>query len=190
VPNRQFTIVQMWEQARSSAARGASLAAALDHDFAFVPAAYSLLFYITVGCQGQSFALAEVKMLLADIERSEGRLTSWGMIDHVVFDCHPRRWLIALRAEWKKHTGEGSVGGKSTGGSSKKKQRPTIADVLEEPAAPLPEGHIPVTDWRVLDQRFYGFYTWLEPPMQKADVPCAMCERPCERIHRCALRCS
>lgn len=183
--------MQVWEQAKGSAARATGIAASLDHDFAFVPAAYHLVFFLSVGFKGDSFDHSEIKKLLADIERSEGRLAAWGMKERVLFDCAPKRYLIALKGEWANNQNadsdtKGGKGGKGKGG---KKQRNTLADALpeEEPVEPLPAGHLPVTDWRVFDQRFYGFYTWLEPPMIKAELKCALCERPCIRVHRCGL---
>lgn len=163
-----------------SAQRAAAVAARTGHDFAFVPAAYHLLFFITVGIPGQSFEHREVLNLLEDIERVEARLAAWGVREHVLFDCQPQRYLIALRAEWAKATAPAKKG--------KKKERVTLRDaVVEEEKAPLPPGHLPVTDWRCLDQRFYGFFVYLEPPMQKDAVKCEMCQQPCQRVHRCTL---
>ena len=180
--------LQMWDIARSSAGRAAATAAALDHDFAFVPAAYNLLFFVAVGFKGQTFELKEMEKLLEDIGRSERRLEAWGLKEHILFDCQAKRWLIALRGEWKKHTAAKNGGAKTVESkSAKKKKRVTMEDVLAEEEAPLPEGHIPVTDWRVFDQRFYGFYVWLEPPLQKDETTCAQCSRPLMRVHRCAF---
>ena len=152
------------------------MAASLDHDFAFVPAAYNLVFFLAVGCKGNSFDLRETKKLLADIERSEARLEAWGIKERVLFDCQARRWLIALRGEWAKHTDRGKAGSKA---AKSKKKHATLEEVLreDEDEEALPAGHIPVTDWRVLDQRFYGFYVWLEPPLQKDEVKCEQCKR-------------
>jgi hypothetical protein len=192
--------MQTWEQARSSAAQAAGLAASVDHDFIFVPAAYHLLWFITVGVKGASFEHSEVQKLLSDIERSEARLVAWGMKERVLFDCAPKRYLMALKGEWAKHTGDSSGKGagkakdKDTGDKKGTKGKTKLADVVEEreqeaaaEQEPLPEGHLPVTDWRVFDQRFYGFYTWLEAPLQRDPLKCPQCERPCEKVHRCAF---
>lgn len=50
----------------------------------------------------------------------------------------------------------------------------------------LKPGHLPVTDWRVFDQRFLGYYTWLEPPLQPTALKCANCGIQCIKVHRCA----
>ena len=163
-----------------SAQRAAAVAARAGHDFAFVPAAYHLLFFLTVGLPGQTFEHREVQNLLEDIERVEARLAAWGVREHVLFDCQPQRYLIALRAEWATALAPKKKAGK-------KKERVTLRDaVVAEEEAPLPAGHLRVTDWRCLDQRFYGFFTYLEPPMQKDAVKCEMCQQPCQRVHRCA----
>ena len=174
--------MQVWDQARVSSQRAAAVAAQTGHDCAFVPAAYHLLFFLTVGIPGQSFEYSDVQNLLEDIERVEARLAAWGVRDHVLFDCQPKRYLIALKAEWKKaREPEKKHRGK------KKKERVTLQDaIVEEEKPPLPAGHLPVTDWRCLDQRFYGFFTYLEPPMQKDPVKCTMCQQPCQRVHRYA----
>ena len=187
----------MWEQAKGSAARATGIAASCDHDFAFLPAAYHLIFSLTVGFKGGSFDHTEVKKLLVDMDRSIARLDAWGMKERVLFDCAPKRYLIALKDEWGKQAEASKGGGKGGGKTGKvgkgkggKKQRTTVAEALpeeeEEALEPLPAGHLRVTDWRVFDQRFYGFYTWLEPPMGKDDLKCTLCERPCVRVHRCA----
>jgi hypothetical protein len=171
---------QVWELAKSSAQQAAALSAAVQHDFAFVLAAYNLLFFLSVGFPGETFVESDVQLLLQDIERSEARLGVWGVKDFVLFDNQPKRYLIALKAEWKKE----KVTSTDKTSTKKKKQRPTLRDALEEEKS-LPQGHLPVADWRCFDQRFFGFFTYLEPPMQKDTLVCAMCKRPCERIHRC-----
>jgi hypothetical protein len=155
----------------------------VQHDFAFAPAAYNLVFFLVVGFPCDTFVETEVQLLLQDIERSESRMESWGIKEYVLFENHPKRYLIALKAEWKKEKDRGEAGKKGTG----KLKRATLKDALAEDKGPVPKGHLSVTDWRCFDQRFFGFFTYLEPPMQKDHVVCAMCKRPCERIHRCAL---
>ena len=196
-PAKTWLRMQVWEQAKGSAARATGIAASCDHDFAFLPAAYHLIFFLTVGFKGGSFDHTEVKKLLVDMDRSIARLDAWGMKERVLFDCAPKRYLIALKDEWGKQAEASKGGGKGGGKAGKvgkgkggKKQRTTVAEALpeeeEEALEPLPAGHLRVTDWRVFDQRFYGFYTWLEPPMGKDDLKCTLCERPCVRVHRCA----
>lgn len=48
----------------------------------------------------------------------------------------------------------------------------------------LKPGHLPVTDWRVFDQRFLGYYTWLEPPLQPKALKCENCGIQCLKVHR------
>ena len=187
----------MWEQARSSAGRATALAASVENDFAFVPAAYHLVWFLAVGIKGETFDKSEVDKLLQDIDRSEKRLAAWGIKDRVLFDCAPTRYLIGLKGEWARYEGKksgttaGDNGKGKKGKQSKKEQKATLAAIEEERERQelleeCPEGHLPVTDWRVFDQRFYGFYTWLEAPMQQETIKCPQCGRPCERVvHRC-----
>lgn len=51
----------------------------------------------------------------------------------------------------------------------------------------LKPGHLPVTDWRVFDQRFLGYYTWLEPPLQPKAQKCENCGIQCLKVHRCVF---
>jgi hypothetical protein len=118
------------------------------------------------------------------------------MKEHVMFGCHPKRWLIALRAEWDKALGKGKHAAKVG-----KPRRVTLQQARQERAAvleghpvgeqvapaELPKGHLPVTDWRVWDQRYFGYYTWLEPPMQPEPQKCAMCGSLCIKVHRRAM---
>jgi hypothetical protein len=55
--------VQVWDHAFQSARHGASASAHAGHDFAFVPAAYDLIFFICVGMPGSTFSIEEVFIL-------------------------------------------------------------------------------------------------------------------------------
>jgi hypothetical protein len=188
--------MQMWEQATASAHTAVVASAKAQHDFEFAPSAYTLVFFLTCGLPGQSFEYQAVQRLLEDADDAEDRLQEWGMKDHVMFGCHPKRWLIALRAEWDKALGKGKHAAKVD-----KPQRVTLQQARQERAAvlegqpvgeqvapaELPKGHLPVTDWRVWDQRYFGYYTWLEPPMQPEPQKCAMCGSMCIKVHRRAI---
>lgn len=62
--------MQVWEHAFQSAKHGAAASAMAGHDFAFVPAAYDLIFFICVGMPGSSFAIEEVRPLVSCISLS------------------------------------------------------------------------------------------------------------------------
>lgn len=185
----------MWDQARHSAHAAVVLAAKAECDFEFAPAAFNLVFLLASGPADASFDLTEVQRLIEDGEAAEARLEEWDMREHAMFDCSPKRWLPALRHEWERKQERRASDAPGEKRVTLQRARKERADKLSgrasvEPAeaapAELPAGHMPVTDWRVWDQRFFGFYTWLEPPMQSEPQKCVMCGAVCLKVHRCA----
>lgn len=171
----------MLEHAFQSAKHAASASAHLGHDFAFVPAAYDLAFLITVGLPGSSFELAEAKRLMQEIHEGEKRLEKSSLKDAVLFHCPTKQCLVVLKKEWEKEEKARKAVEKKKG-----KKNKTKADYLEEERLQdIKPGHVPVTDWRVFDQRFYSYYTWLEPPLQPEPQKCENCKNQCLKVHRC-----
>jgi hypothetical protein len=68
--------------------------------------------------------------------------------------------------------------------AGKLKDKAVANDMEAEELPKLKPGHLPVTDWRVFDQRFLGYYTWLEPPLQPKAQKCENCGVQCLKVHR------
>jgi hypothetical protein len=168
--------MQVWEHAYQSARHATAAAALSGHDWAFVPAAYDMLFFLAVGMPGSTFDVSEARKLLQDVAAAEGRLAAAGLKDRVLFHCATKRYLIALKKEWEKAEQAAS---KACAKGGKKGRR-----AAKEEESDVPEGHLPVTDWRVFDQRFLGYYTWLEPPLQPKPHKCENCGIVCLKVHR------
>lgn len=171
---------QVLEHAFSSAKHAAATAAHVGHDFAFVPAAYDLAFLISVGMSGSSFELSEAKNLMQEIQQGEQRLERSNLKDAVLFHCPTKQYLAVLKKEWEKEDKARKAVEKKRGKKNKTKK-----DYLEEERLQdIKPGHIPVTDWRVFDQRFLSYYTWLEPPLQPEPLKCSNCGIQCLKVHR------
>ena len=62
----------------------------------------------------------QVRSLLQDIEKAEGRLEASKMKEKVLFHCTTKRYLRALKAEWEKAEKAKSDAKKAAGKSKKK----------------------------------------------------------------------
>eukprot|EP00892_Ulva_mutabilis_P010448 jgi/Ulvmu1/7776/UM004_0005.1 len=169
------------EHGFQSARHAASTSAHMGHDFAFVPAAYDLVFLITVGFPGSTFELSKVKKVMQEIQAGEQRLANSNLKDAVLFHCPSQQYMSALTKEWEREDKARKAVDKKKGKKNKSKK-----DYLEEERLQdVQPGHLPVTDWRVFDQRFLSYYTWLEPPLQPEPQKCENCGIQCLKVHRC-----
>lgn len=155
----------------------------MGHDFAFVPSAYDLAFLITVGMPGGSFELSEVKLLMQEIQAGEQRLQKCNLKDAVLLHCSTAQYLHVLKKEWEKEDKARKAVDKKKGKKNKTKKEHLEEERLQD----VKPGHLPVTDWRVFDQRFFSYYTWLEPPLQPEPHKCENCGIQCLKVHRCLL---
>lgn len=65
-------------------------------------------------------SVLQVRSLLQDIEKAEGRLEASKMKERVLFHCATKRYLRALKAEWEKAEKAKSDAKKAAGKSKKK----------------------------------------------------------------------
>lgn len=130
---------------------------------------------------GSSFEHIEVKRLMQEIHEGENRLQKCELKDAVLFHCPTKQYVAVLKKEWEREDKARKAVDKK-----KDKKNKTKKDYLEEERLQdIKPGHLPVTDWRVFDQRFFSYYTWLEPPLQPDPHKCENCGIQCLKIHRC-----